>query len=404
MFSQRGALRNHDYSGRCIYHVTLVVSDRLPLLGCLDAQGWRVGEVGRETTDKYNGNHIASKREVPEKWMVRVCYSDLGEEVARKVRAIPSFCRAKGQDVQILAQQCMDTHLHFIIFVKEPLLHATVGDIIRGFKQGCNQVLRQWLARHFPLAHSPHLCSAAPQGSRSAVPQLLSDIAVGHEGRFTAESTAEPVVSIPTIHHPNGASIALTPRILQQHALFEPAYDLTILYHKGQLASVIDYVHSNPWRKWLKQHHHDRFYPQRDVNIAGRSYDAVGNLMLLTLRRRCVHVRRHYTPEERRDYMNACIKEAREGVVLVSPFISPYEASVRDFALKEGHAVIVLTHHEVSDFVTFPEPLLSALLHGQALLLAWPHARNCHPQSGTITRTTCQSLNAEAEAIAADSL
>lgn len=385
-------MRNHNYSGRCIYHVTLVVSDRLPLLGWLDAQGWETNEAGRETTSKNNGNNSTHKREVPEKWMVRLCHSDLGEEVARRVRAIPIICRTKGMDVQIPAQQCMDTHLHFILFVKAPLGHHTVGDIIRGFKQSCNQALRQWISHRF---------APAPAESLSPIePQSLSDIAADHEGRFTAESIA----SAPTIHHPNGTSITLTPRILQQHALFEPTYDITILYRHDQLRSMVEYVHSNPWRKWLKQHHHDRFFPLRGVSISGSTYDTVGNIMLLGLKRKCVHVRRHFTPEERRAYMNSCIKEAREGAVLVSPFISPYEAQVRDFALMEGHAVMVLVHQSISDYATFPEPLLSALLHGQDLLQAPPYTQDHPTLSSTITRKECQSLNSQAETIAAESL
>lgn len=114
------------------------------------------------------------------------------------------------------------------------------------------------------------------------------------------------------------------------------------------------------------------------LNIAGNTYDTVGNVMLLGLKRKCVHVRRHLTPEERRAYMNDCVKNVREGAVLVSPFISPYEAQVRDFALKEGHAVMVLVHQSISDYATFPEPLLSALLHGQALILAPPYTQG-HP-------------------------
>lgn len=391
-FTQRGALRNHDYSGRCIYHVTVVVSDRLPLLGWLDAQGWETNEASRETTSIGNGNNAIYQREVPEKWMVRLCHSDLGEIVAQKVRAIPTICRTKGMDVQILGQQCMDTHLHFILFVKTPLGHYTVGDIVRGFKQSCNQALRQWLSRHFAPAQAASLSRTAPQS--------LSDIAVDSEGRFTAESIA----SAPVIHHPNGTSITLTPRILQQHALFEPTYDITILYRHAQLTSMIGYVHSNPWRKWLKQHHHDRFFPQRGVSIAGYTYDAVGNIMLLGLKRKCVHVRRHFTPEERRAYMNSCIKEARGGAVLVSPFISPYEAQVHNFALKEGHAVMALVHQSISDYATFPEPLLSALLHGQALILAPPFVQSHPTPSGTITRKECQALNSQAEAIADESL
>lgn len=57
-FTQRGALRNHDYSGRCIYHVTVVVSDRLPLLGWLDAQGWETNEAGRETAYKFTNQSV----------------------------------------------------------------------------------------------------------------------------------------------------------------------------------------------------------------------------------------------------------------------------------------------------------------------------------------------------------
>lgn len=333
----------HDYRSACIYHITLVVSGREPVLGRLE----EYEEILPSTQhSKYPTGtahqHFAHK--------ARMQLSPLGMDIADCIRAIPRYGAMKGVDLQILAQQVMDTHLHFVLYVRKPMAKDTLGDLIRGFKTGCHRALMKALA--------------SPSDRMGAV-------------------------------RPKSA------RLMRDHALFEEDYDETILRRRGQLKRMIDYVHQNPYRKWLKRTNKDKFIPVRNIVIEGKNYDAIGNMMLLGLARKEVHVRRRFSDVERRDYMNECVIKARQNYALVSPFISEHEVAVRDYCLKEGHSVIQLQDNGFTDFTTCPGDLYEYCLNGQVLLLVpseWPHI----DKKGRCTRQECEMLNARAEEIAGE--
>ena len=111
--------RLYDYKSRCIYHITLVMSDRVPLFGRM---------VG-ETVDE-----------------ARVEFTPLGQEIANAIQMIPMMEARKGNDVQILGAATMPEHIYFVLFVRKPMKEK-LGLIICGFKQGCNKALRGWLKK-----------------------------------------------------------------------------------------------------------------------------------------------------------------------------------------------------------------------------------------------------------------
>ena len=61
---------------------------------------------------------------------------------------------------------------------------------------------------------------------------------------------------------------------------------------KGQLQSMIRYVQMNPQRLATKRLKPGYFYVQHDVEIGGRTYEAVGNIKLLQAERIVPVVRR----------------------------------------------------------------------------------------------------------------
>lgn len=318
----------HDYSKACIYHITLVVRDRAAILGNLV----EVVEGHPETVCPWSkdGENLYDKV-----WMN---LTPLGMDVADCIREIPEYGKKKGHKLMILAQQVMDTHLHFVLRVMEDMEDAVLGDIIRGLKVGCNKAYRK---------------------------------------RMGATGTG----------------------------LFEEDYDETILTRKGQLQRMYDYVHQNPYRKWVKINNRDCFIPARGIEIAGKRYDAIGNLMLLGLRRFQVHCRykweRNHDLESRRNHQNECVIKARQNYVLVSPFIMEHEKAVMDFCLKEGHSVIMLMDNGFTDYTTCPGGLFEYCDHGQVLLLVpseLPHI----DRKGKISRSECVMLNDRAEEIVAD--
>ena len=102
----------HDYQGRCIYMITLVVKERRPLLGTLKGDGEREPAI--------------------------VEPSPLGQAVIRSLVDIPRFY----PEIAIWTFQLMPDHLHFIVFVKERI-PVHLGKVINGFKVGCNHVYKE---------------------------------------------------------------------------------------------------------------------------------------------------------------------------------------------------------------------------------------------------------------------
>lgn len=426
--THRKHLPYHDYRERCVYHITLVCSGREQVLGRI------VGETSAEA---------------------RCELSPLGLDVARAIQEIPLHESAKGNDVQILAAVCMPDHIHFVLFVRQRMKDR-LGMIIRGFKQGCNKRLRRWLEmseERYGSGNGAVLgglgkpetpngaawgCSCegagvrarggaregACEGNRERAGVRAgvgvgvgthADAGMGGRARAMSGVAVEPVrMSLTGCLWTDGLGVAGTPlgidaflkqlaslssqRIKVGHALFEDDFDETRLRRKGQLKAMIAYVHKNPMHRWQKQHHPQWLIPMRGIMIAGRSYDAIGNLTLLALPRHQVHVRSRWTDDEKRMYKNSCVVMARKGCALVSPFISPHEAAVRDVCLREGHSVIVLADNGFSDYTQCPGGLYDYCVNGQVLVLALGEFGRTERKS-TISRQECVALNEMAREI-----
>lgn len=105
-----------------------------------------------------------------------------------------------------------------------------------------------------------------------------------------------------------------------------------------------------------------------------------------------------------RNYMNSCVLAARNGVVMVSPFISPYERDVLAVLLREKHPVIYLTSDIIGDYYKPSDSLFDACAAGRVLLLnpvgEYRPVEDKRPNgSRRITRTTYVALNALAEEV-----
>lgn len=362
--------RLHDYKSRCIYHITLVVSDRVPLLGRM---------VG-DTVDE-----------------AKVEHTELGFAISEEIQALPSQCAKKGRKVKILAKVVMPEHIHFVLFVQMPM-DVKLQMVLRGFKQGCNKRLRFWLEKAGVMVEVGNL--NLPNGSvRHPTADSQQELPLGSEAFSRPSQIALP---------PNKAaflrqlSTCSSDRILHEHALFEEDFDETRLRKQGQLKNMIAYVHNNPRHRWLKQHKPEWLCVTRGIVIAGRSYDAIGNVNLLGLPRHQVHCRykweRDHDLEAKRNHQNECVIKARQNYALVSPFVSPHEAAVRDFCLEEGHSVIVLHNNGFTDFSQCPGGLYDYCVMGQVLVLVpsdWPH----DDRKGVCSRQECVVLNGYAEEI-----
>lgn len=430
--THRKHLAYHDYRERCIYHITLVCSERKKLLGRV--VGDSVDEARCELTP-------------------------LGVEVAKAIQGIPGCAAGRGDDVQVLAAVCMPEHVHFVLYVRERMKDK-VGVVIRGFKQGCNKALKRWLemseARYGNGGVNGGVVGELEKfetlngktNEEKVVGEMCGvragDGRVGRDGGVRAEDgrvgemcgvRAEDgrVGEMCGAHAEDGRvgrdggvakdggrygdvggwgpfspsridaflrqlMLLSSARIKSQHALFEPDFDETRLRRKGQLRAMIDYVHNNPVHRWQKQRNPGWLVPIRGIMIAGRRYDGIGNVNLLGLSRWQVHVRRAWDDDARRRYMNECVVKARNGSALVSPFISQHEAAVRDFCLSEGHSVIVLVDNGFAEYAQCPGGLYDYCVNGQVLVLAASELGH-EDRKGAISREECVWLNGLAEEI-----
>ena len=440
--THRKHLAYHDYRERCIYHITLVCSERKKLLGRV--VGDSVDEARCELTP-------------------------LGVEVAKAIQGIPGCAAVRGDDVQVLAAVCMPEHVHFVLYVRERMKDK-VGVVIRGFKQGCNKALKRWLEMseakygnggvnggvvgELEKFETPNgktneervageMCGARAEDRRAGEMRGVraedgragemrgvcagggragemrgaraedrragemcgvraEDGRVGRDakdgGRYGDVGGWGPFSPSRIDAFLRQLMLLSSARIKSQHALFEPDFDETRLRRKGQLRAMIDYVHNNPVHRWQKQRNPGWLVPIRGIMIAGRRYDGIGNVNLLGLSRWQVHVRRAWDDDARRRYMNECVVKARNGSALVSPFISQHEAAVRDFCLSEGHSVIVLVDNGFAEYAQCPGGLYDYCVNGQVLVLAASELGH-EDRKGAISREECVWLNGLAEEI-----
>ena len=325
----------HDYHSRGIYLITVCTAERQPLLGSLE------------------GNS-------PEEAYIQP--TALGEEVLRCWNNIPTFQREAAEkkssktgtlchrEISLIAQQLMPDHFHGIIFVHSEM-DIAIGEVIRGFMIGCTK------------AYNAAKESSAEEGSAymPSVKQGGESSAV--EGRAVAGSAYMPSVKQPP-------STQQPPSVEPRNKpLWEKGFHDRRLTREGQLQTMIDYVRDNPRRLFVKRHYSGQFAVVHGVAYQGHTFSAVGNLRWLDFPLYAVHVRRRFSEQERREYMNGCILAARNGAVLIGAFISEYEKQVREIALREGWAIIQLCREEFTKFYKPSGDLFDACAKGQVLLL-----------------------------------
>ena len=306
------------WKGVGIYHVTLTVSDRRPLLGALDIP-----------------NNDPKQ--------ARVVWSDLGRQVLGHLLDLPK----RRPEIRVVSYCIMPDHMHSIWHVTKPMPTSILA-VVRGFWQGEKKI-----GRAYSMSITPH-------------------------SMRENEHTADP--------------------------LFHEMPFVRPLSRKGQLDAMVNYLMLNPQRLATKRLMPGYFRVQENIEIAGRKYSGVGNIALLQAERFApVHVRRtmveeaiHGDDKRLRDYMNGCVIAARQGAVMVSPFISEKEKEVMVVLLEEEHPIIILADNGFRDYYKPSDGLFDSVAAGRVLILSpWEYdASKRH-----ISRADCVALNGMAEEI-----
>jgi len=312
------------WKGIGIYHVTLTIPSREPLLGelCIPDNDPKQAHIKR---------------------------TKLGNALVEKLLNHPTYY----PEVQVVQYCLMPDHLHVILYVKQPM------------KQTFNMVIRSLWQAAKKLGRAYNTPSINPESD---------------SGLTNGENT---VASFP---------------IFTERPFVRP------MSHKGQLQTMIHYVQMNPQRLATKRLMPGFFRVQEDIEIAGRKYRGIGNAALLQATRFApVHVRRtmideamHGDNKRLRDYMNGCVLAARQGAVMVSPFISDKEKEVMVVLLAEEHPIIYIADNGFRDYYKPGDGLFDAVAAGRVLVLSpWEY----DPSKRHVTRTECVAMNQMAEEI-----
>ena len=129
-----------------------------------------------------------------------------------------------------------------------------------------------------------------------------------------------------------------------QH-VFDNDFNDQILKPTRKLQVIYDYIRDNPRRLAIRRAIPDFFRRINALTIGGKTYQAYGNLQLLSNPfKEQVVVHRADGVEVRERMREMWLYAAANGGVLVSPFISPAEKEIRAAAEEMDGRVILITH------------------------------------------------------------
>lgn len=227
----------HDYYGRGVYLITLVIGGRTPLLGMLGAD--------------------------PKHPEVRL--SPLGEKVRQEWETIPARQKSHGNKVAVLTSVCMPDHFHGVIEVLEPM-QWSLGEIIQAFKATCTSYWQE--QRGQPSSTNRPI---SVDCTNASTPVWLREKALDHhtEGSLIRALSQKQ----------RKEYYALTGR--HYRPLFDDNYDDTVCLDERHRKAMIAYVNDNPRRAILRRVLPDVMRRSLHVKIGNRSYGAFGNLFLL---------------------------------------------------------------------------------------------------------------------------
>ncbi len=392
------------WKGVGLYHITLTIPDRRPLLGRL--------EVPESNPQKASVRRTA-----------------LGNAVVDCLLSIQHY----HPEVQVLHFCLMPDHLHAVLYVRR-MMPTGIRGLVRGFWQAVKKLGRASLispndirknhqeeSGNYQEESGNYQEESGNHQEESGSHQEESGSHQEESGNYQEESGNHQEENG---NHQEGAgwkSLQEETACLEafsaglREKLGDDAYyklqpiftEMPFIRPMGrntQLPNTIRYIDMNPQRLATKRLKPGYFHVQREIMIGGRSYDGVGNTTLLMAEGFApVHVRsvmvkdaENGDAEPLRNYKNSCVLVARRGTVMVSPFISPHEKEAMQVLLREQLPFICLTDNGFRDYYKPRDALFDACAAGRVLILS-PWAYDADKRH--ISRADCVALNDMAEEI-----
>ena len=228
--------------------------------------------------------------------------SPLGIKVKESLERMPQV----EPKIDLVCYSIMPNHIHFIIAVRGELSRP-IGTIIRSFMGATSRSL--------------HMLKA--------------------EGKIQWNTAAASIARNASTEKPS---------------LWQPGYCIGICHTEQKLHTRIGYVIENPFFGILENERHDFMKRTMMLTIKGRRYSGYGNMLLLKepdrLQVFChrnhpvTHEPYHLT-QDFREEKQAILNAAADGVVIITPGISPGEADIMWSVLQNGGNVINIQQEEI---------------------------------------------------------
>ena len=290
------------FKGVGIYHITFVVTGRQPLLG-----------------------ELAIDHDEP-----RCLPTDLGRAISHDLDEI----QQRRPYVRLLAKQLMPDHIHVLLYVTDDC-SVSIKEIARGMRQG-------WRQMATTVSIDPQISSAEeykqmPKGV-TQMPKGVAQIPSAEEYKqMPKEGTQMPkgVAQMPK-------GVTQLPDTGTHQPLFETPFFRT-LAHKGQLDTMIQYIHDNPRRAMLKQQNPDLFTLRRDTRVGELCFTSLGNLFLLDYpEKQPIICSRTLSEQQITAQQTDALYQAKNGCITVTAAISPGERQIARAVREAGAPLIIL--------------------------------------------------------------
>ena len=276
------------FKGVGIYHITFVVTGRQPLLG-----------------------ELAIDHDEP-----RCLPTDLGRAISHDLDEI----QQRKPYVRLLAKQLMPDHIHVLLYVTDDY-SVSIKEIARGMRQG-------WRQMATTVSIDPQMPSAEeykqmPKGGTQMPKGVMQMPSAEEYKQMPKGGTQMPDTGT---HQP----------------LFETPFFRT-LAHKGQLDTMIQYIHDNPRRAMLKQQNPDLFTLRRDTRVGELCFTSLGNLFLLDYpEKQPIICSRTLSEQQITAQQTDALYQAEKGCITVTAAISPGERQIARAVREAGAPLIIL--------------------------------------------------------------
>ena len=396
----------HDYTRAGVYHITIHVSKEL---------GQALGKVV---------GSLAVADGLPD--APHTALTPIGQMVEHELlHAIHAYYPMIVVDTYTI----MPEHLHFILVVQDRIVsqHGKVqslGQVISGFKLGCNRCYWKLLKRAKPAptltSHASTLTKPAPTLTNtehtlaSHAPTLASPTSAGNSLSVSVDTALGGDIPLPS--------------------LFDPGYCDVMPVDDAQLATQRAYIAANPRSRLLRTSNRSRLMPQRggiDTAVTltalrgylqrecpahmvsqeafcqlelrllladGKIYcDSYGNRTLLT--RHCLPVVCHRKDAKRfGEQKRRCLEEAERGAVLVSARIAKGEQEIMDEAQRRGYPVVLIADNGFPEIYHPSAERIEQCAMGK-LLIVTPWLYQYRKKDETVSVPFCKTMNCVAQAL-----